>query len=551
MRLCSYSFLGGMSSSLGKGSCFGILSFEVKNMKTQISCDILIAGGGLGGCAAALSACRLGQSVILTEECDWIGGQLTSQAVSAPDEHPWIESFGGTETWARLRNGIRQYYKAHYPLVPSARAKSRLNPGNGDVSALCHEPRVALAVLEEMLSPFLASGRLTLLTRHQPVSAQVQEDKVISVTFKNLCEDNLITVEADYVLDATELGDLLPLTGTEYVSGAESQSDTQEPHALAGPADPEDVQSFTYCFLMDYQPNENWVIDKPQGYEEIKKSQPLQWVQPHPVTLKPRQYCLFPGLEEEGYSLWRYRRVVDKTNFEEDFFPSDLCLVNWPHNDFMGGNLIDKDPQTKENLLQSARNLSFSLLYWLQTEAPRPDGGAGYPGLRLRPDGVGTAHGLAQYPYIRESRRIKPVFRVTELHVASELRPDKKAELFPDSVGIGLYRIDLHPSSGGKPYIDVGCCPFQIPLGALLPVRIKNLIPANKNIGTTHITNGAYRLHPVEWNIGESAGALASFCLQYQVPPQAVREKENLLQTYQQNLVKLGISLKWPEPHAI
>ncbi len=153
MRLCSYSFLGGMSSSLGKGPCFGILSFEVKNMKTQISCDILIAGGGLGGCAAALSACRLGQSVVLTEECDWIGGQLTSQAVSAPDEHPWIESFGGTETWARLRNGIRQYYKAHYPLVPSARAKSRLNPGNGDVSALCHEPRVALAVLEEIVHP--------------------------------------------------------------------------------------------------------------------------------------------------------------------------------------------------------------------------------------------------------------------------------------------------------------------------------------------------------------------------------------------------------------
>jgi hypothetical protein len=45
-------------------------------------------------------------------------------------------------------------------------------------------------------------------------------------------------------------------------------------------------------------------------------------------------------------------------------------------------------------------------------------------------------------------------------------------------------------------------------LGALIPIRMENLLPAAKNIGTTHITNGCYRMHPVEWNIGEAAGAL-------------------------------------------
>ena len=55
-------------------------------------------------------------------------------------------------------------------------------------------------------------------------------------------------------------------------------------------------------------------------------------------------------------------------------------------------------------------------------------------------------------------------------------------------------------------YIDVGSVPFELPLGALLPVRTRNLLPAAKNIGTTHITNGCYRLHPVEWNAGEVAG---------------------------------------------
>ncbi|SEJ03291.1 hypothetical protein SAMN04487995_3132 [Dyadobacter koreensis] len=42
--------------------------------------------------------------------------------------------------------------------------------------------------------------------------------------------------------------------------------------------------------------------------------------------------------------------------------------------------------------------LSLSLLYWLQAEAPRPDGGKGWPGIRLRKDMMGTEDGLAKYP---------------------------------------------------------------------------------------------------------------------------------------------------------
>jgi NADPH-dependent 2,4-dienoyl-CoA reductase/sulfur reductase-like enzyme len=62
----------------------------------RIDADIVIIGGGLGGCAAALAAARNGLRVILTEETDWIGGQLTSQAVP-PDENPWIETFGALD----------------------------------------------------------------------------------------------------------------------------------------------------------------------------------------------------------------------------------------------------------------------------------------------------------------------------------------------------------------------------------------------------------------------------------------------------------------------
>jgi hypothetical protein len=506
-------------------------------------CDILVAGGGLGGCAAALAAARMGRQVILTEETDWLGGQLTSQAVSCPDESRYIEEFGCTDTYRALRNGIRDYYRRHYPLIPEAAADPRLSPGNGWVSRLCQEPRVGLAVLNEMLAPHRAAGRVEVLTRHRAVGAEVNGDTVAAVEFEN-AEDGRVTMRADFTLDATELGDLLPLTGTEHVSGAEARSDTGEPHAVDGAAQPENVQSFTVCFLADHVEGGDFTIPKPEGYEGFRDAQPFAWVQTHPVTLQPRTYCMFG--DEPGVSLWLYRRVLDPERFAPGAFPSDVTLVNWPMNDYTGGNIIDKPTEEVARHIDAAKRLSFSLLYWLQTEAPRPDGGAGWPGVRLRADQAGTTDGMAKYPYIRESRRIKPVFRVLEQHVSSEETDAPLAESFFDSVGIGLYRIDLHPSAGGYDYIDLGCRPFQIPLGALLPQRMRNLLPANKNIGTTHITNGAYRLHPVEWNIGESAGALAAFSLERGVEPHAVREDAALLADFQRALCALGVPLEWP-----
>ncbi len=146
----------------------------------------------------------------------------------------------------------------------------------------------------------------------------------------------------------------------------------------------------------------------------------------------------------------------------------------------------------------------------MQTEAPRTGGGKGYPELRLRGDVLGTDDGLAREVYVRESRRIRALFTVTEAHIGREMRGAQAgAAHFEDAVGIGSYRIDLHPSTSGRSYVDIDCFPFQIPLGALIPRDTGNVLAANKNIGTTHITNGAYRLHPVEWSIGEAVGALS------------------------------------------
>jgi hypothetical protein len=178
---------------------------------------------------------RLAQSaglsnVVLVEELDWLGGQLTSQAVP-PDEHPWIEIFGATRSYREFRSQIRDYYYRNYPLTPQAGSRRALNPGNGSVSKLCHEPRVALAVLEQLLAPYVSGHQLIVLRRHKAISADTHSDSVKAVTVRSLGSGDSLTLSGQFFIDATEMGDLLPLTRTEYVTGFESRRQTQEPHA--------------------------------------------------------------------------------------------------------------------------------------------------------------------------------------------------------------------------------------------------------------------------------------------------------------------------------
>ena len=523
----------------------------------ELSADILIVGGGVGGCAAALAAARSGKTVLMTEETDWIGGQLTQQAVP-PDEHPWIERFGAGRSYQRFRERVRGYYRRNYPLTGAALRNDLLNPGNGSVSRLCHEPRAALAALNDALAPHISAGRVQLLLERKAVCALTDGDRIRAVLTKCLRTGDETALTGTIVLDATETGELLPLAGAEYAVGAEAQSETGEMHAPSE-AQPQNHQAFTVCFAMDCRPGEDWTIDPPEEYrfwrEYVPEMRPpwtgklLSLVGSHPVTLEPRQYEFDP-VRETG--LWRYRRILDRANFEEGAFAGGVSLVNWPMNDYWLGNLID-DEDAEEHL-RRAKQLSLSLLYWLQTEAPRPDGGVGWAGLRLRRDIVGTADGLAKYPYVRESRRIQAEFTVAEQHVGLEARMEEtgadretvRAAEFRDSVGVGSYRIDLHPSSGGDNYIDVSSLPFQIPLGALIPVRMENLLPACKNLGVTHITNGCYRLHPVEWGIGEAAGLLAARCVEIGETPRGVRNDPKRLEDFQRFLDSQGVERSWP-----
>lgn len=523
----------------------------------DVACDVLVAGGGTGGVAAALAAARGGRRVVLLEETDWLGGQLTAQGISALDEHPHIETFGGTRSYLRLRELLREHYRSRYrtrdgiPPPAPGRPGADFNPGNCWVSGLAFEPRAAVAAIDTLLLPLIESGRLTVRRRTRVVAADVHGERIAAVVAMHLDDDLLTRFHPELVIDATELGDLLPLCGAEHVVGAETIAQTGEPQAQPDQAKPHCVQSFTYPFACERRAvGEDHRIDRPERYAHYRAAQPYSLrIEVHGGEiygetsgwLDYRLYDTMPGTKG---GLWTYRRLLDAVAFD-DSVRHDLTLFNWPGNDYRDRSLLSGSAQSVAQALQEAKRVSLGFLHWLQTEAPATGDRLGAPEIRLRPDVMDTADGLAKYPYIRESRRILARRTIVEQDVSVHHQPGPRAAPFDDSVGVGWYPIDIHRSGQDDTGASCRTRPFQIPLGALLPRRLANLIAGGKNIGTTHITNGCYRLHPIEWNIGEAAGSLAAYALETGSTLASVHDRPDLRERLQRRLLADGVPLAW------
>lgn len=514
-----------------------------------VQCDILIVGGGTGGVAAALAATKPQKGsikVCMTEETDWIGGQMTAQGVSALDENYLVETSGACRSYQDVRRDIRDFYSTKRKLSEIGASKKYLDPGNCWVSRLAFEPKVCLDVLKKRLEPAESDGRLATYLRYKPVYANCQSDKngrktLLSVGMVNLDSNELIEFEAKVFIDATELGDLLPLCQMEYGSGSDSSSSTSEPHAPAQ-GDAENVQDFVFPFVIEYRTGEHHVIEKPKFYDEFnsKGKFSLQGWKMFESAFRKNE----DGSESELLPFWTYRRLIDKDFFNDPNYPVDVSMINWDSNDLRGENIIDKSAQVQSERLARAKFLSLGFLYWLQTEADRDDGGKGYPELMLRKDVLATDDGLSKFPYIRESRRIKPIQQIIEQNIVASSNDLPRSTAFEDTVGIGLYPVDIHGHQE-VPGAAQQTSPFQISLSSLIPIDATNLLPACKNLGVTHITNGAYRLHPIEWAIGEAQGALAAhMCRDNREAKDYIKDFKRL-RKLQMELVEHGSPIYW------
>jgi hypothetical protein len=503
----------------------------------RLHCDVVVAGGGMGGVAAALASAHEGMRVCLTEATKWLGGQMTSQAVAALDENRWIEDTGATRTYQELRHRIRDAY------APNARAdqlRADFNPGACWVSALCFEPSVAVTVLEKMLAPHEKDGVIRVFKRTVVVDARKDDGKLRRVLVYSFDERRFTEIEGTIFIDATELGDLLPLAGASFRTGADARGQTGEPDAPET-ARPQELQSFNVPFVLALQPEPGIAIQRPSTWERDRERFSLTISEGEGKTLRYGMFADFPGT---AGSFWTYRRLIAKDQFVPGARASDLALINWDSNDVCDPGYLSADPYQSARAFQHGKQVSLAFAWWLREQAPHDaDSGHGFPELVMKGDVVGSSDGLSQHPYIRESRRMEALSMIREQDLAEPWQAGARARAFDDSGGIGYYPIDIH-GCGATFRLPVSK-PYQIPLSALVARDVSNLLAGAKNLGSTHITNGAYRLHPTEWATGEASGMLAAEAVRRQEQPAAILRNSKQLRALQRRLLKSGHPLVW------
>ncbi len=513
----------------------------------KVKCDVLIVGGGVGGFAAAswLSIHQPHLTICLTEETDWLGGQMTAQGVSALDENYLIETSGACRSYQKFRANIRALYK-QFKLSEQGKEQEFLNPGSSWVTYLAFEPKFALETIKQALSPAINSGALQIYLRTKTVQVNWTKEKTShkSHALENILAVNLDTGDAlafepKFCLDATELGDLLFLANIPYRLGSDSRQETGEIHAPEI-GDKENVQDFVYPFVVDFKPGTNNTIEKPENFDKFNASAKFSF-----NGFKMFRDSFIDADEKRTVlPFWTYRRLIAKENFDDPRYPFDTAMINWDSNDLRGYNIIDRSLIDQAERLALAKSLSLGFLYWLQTEAPRDEGGKGYPELQLRHDLLGTSDALSKYPYIREARRIIAKKTIVEDDIVASTNPDARAKHCEDTLGIGYYPVDIH---GRQEVAGAAQAtkPFQIPMSALVPKNGGYILPACKNIGVSHITNGAYRLHPIEWAIGEAQAAVVAYCIKHHLKPETTLTEKSHLRNIQLALIKGGAPIIW------
>ncbi|MCM1984536.1 FAD-dependent oxidoreductase [Lyngbya confervoides] len=526
-----------------------------------LSVPVLVVGGSTAAYAATLSALTAHATVCWVMPTPVVGGQYTAQGLPASDDSPLMAPASQLQARYRdpkqLHDGelfcisqAQRAFRHRQRQIQPVQGQALDNPGGGWVSHFAVTPVTAAIALNEAIAPYVQSNQLVLIAEADPIDLLIEQfgttrRRVRGVVFRSRQTSAEFTVQAEVVIEGTDLGDLLEIGNIESRVGQESRQETQE---AVLPEDPRPLcqQAFTFCAVVE-RSHHRAAIGAPPGYDQSPWLQSSEFTGTFWANGVARPFY-------HPYGIFRYRRL-GRLIPDSQVHVGDVAVLNWGMspvsaqgplgcgNDFKDGVLVGQTRQDRGVIWQRGRDRAQAYVHYLQTHDA--------PDLVGRGDLTWTADGIALEPYIRESRRA--IARTTIRHedVAAKFFPAQaRSRIFSDSVGIGHYHyLDFHPNQSPG-HVDLGtdgqdCAPFSIPLGALIPIQTEGLILSAKNIGTTHITNAAYRMHPVEWAIGEAGGYLAALLTHSAVGAHEVADSVRLTRQLQGQLTRQGVPIIW------
>jgi len=565
-------------------------------------CELVVVGGSFGGIAAAAEAMKAGTQICLIELTPWLGGQISSQGISAIDEsETLLKTQNFSSSWRNFRESILNQ-TVQLPAWTGVSPDTRVASLNSCwVGLLCFPPAAGANAATELLNTALASspnsrwatstafkgatfdtsGRIITelhAVRRVPRNAAYLPQGRLSVELNSWYgweSDETFTKvpirlqppagRSMMVIDATDTGELVGWGRIPYRLGSDSWGTTGEPNASDWD-NPECTQAFTLPFAMglhDDGGGSKAALGNVQSFYSKDEHEDVFDLEGTPMFV--------------GRSLFNYRRMVSST-YNDPFYGSpalgDITLINWtrgndwnwmnppliltPENLFRTGHYQNWMGGLSALALRHGETHALMFAEWLLNTQVDPD----YPLTYLygAEGPMGTASGLSMVPYIREGRRIlgRPAYGQPEFMIREQdLRNDMEGRDFSaTSVAVTHYAIDIHgcryrnwEPTGEASNASVKenlVRPIHIPIESLIPQGVDNLLIGGKSLAATHIATAAIRVHHGEWHVGATSGAIASWLIQQHpdlTPADIV--PSGLMPDLQNHLNQEGLKTQW------
>ena len=519
------------------------LTLSAQAQALQDGYDVVVAGGGTGGIAAAIQASRMGMNVLVVESTSMLGGQATAAGVSTMDDLSGQMS----GIYREFMERVEEYYALRGKAITTC---------YWDAQNVAFEPRIGSKILADMAR---GEDAPDIIYRSRVVGVGTED--VIAINSDSMTSgkrvnsviiqtpQGKVNVTCKVLIDATEYGDVIPLTGAEYRAG-NSVSPNINLEAM--------IQDITWTAIMRKYPGGVPSHLRPKtplpGYD-LAKFNYREYVTKNGGTFTGT----YPVDQPVNFATHNAYRGLPNSflpgNFSSESGQWDECTktsVNWG-NDYPGQYMWGKkyglpveyleNQELRARVERDALIKTLHFVYYVQNElgeswsVDEDEYGELPEAARDLPEEwKEVARHMPPIPYVRESRRIVGGRTLTseELYRNSlSYRNGSRNNEFSNAIAIGRYSLDLHHARADsdmdmdeKEEHMISRSPvgnFQVPLDVLIPRSVDGFIAAEKNISVSRLTAGAVRLQPITMMTGQAAGALAALSVLGDVQPREVK----------------------------